>query len=130
VTRRLVFLTGVLLVATTSAAVGFRAVPTRSSLAAHVIALTAPEMQGRASGTVGAERAARYLVDRFAVAGLRPGGDRGSFLQSFVIGSTVRLYPGRLSSRRGGSHHAGRARGAAIALATRAPHRINRQEDE
>jgi aminopeptidase YwaD len=91
VTRRLVFLTGVLLVATTSAAVGFRAVPTRSSLADHVIALTAPEMEGRAAGTVGAERAARYLVDRFAVAGLRPGGDRGSFLQSFVIGSTVRL---------------------------------------
>jgi hypothetical protein len=92
VTRRAVLLTGVLLVATTSAAVGFRGAPSSASvLAAHVIALTAPEMEGRAAGTVGAERAARYLVDRFTAAGLRPGGDRGSFLQSFVIGSTVRL---------------------------------------
>jgi aminopeptidase YwaD len=92
VTRRLVFLIGVLLVATTSAAVGSRvAPPSASVLAAHVIALTAPEMEGRASGTVGAERAARYLVDRFTAAGLRPGGDHRSFLQSFVIGSTVRL---------------------------------------
>ncbi len=56
-----------------------------------MIALTAPEMEGRASGAVGAERAARYLVDRFAAAGLSPGGDGGTFLQSFVIGSTVRL---------------------------------------
>ena len=101
-TRRLVFLTGVLLVATTSVAVGFRAAPPSSSvLAAHVIALTAPEMEGRASGTVGAERAASYIVDRFAAAGLRPGGERGSFLQSFVIGSTVRLGPGSSLTRLG-----------------------------
>jgi hypothetical protein len=91
VTRRFVLVTGVLLVGA-SAALGFRAAPSSlSDLATHVIALTAPEMEGRASGTVGAERAARYLVDRFTAAGLRPGGDRGSFLQSFVIGSTVRL---------------------------------------
>jgi aminopeptidase YwaD len=102
VTRRLVFLTGALLVATTSAAVGFRAAPPTSSvLAAHVIALTAPEMEGRASGTVGAERAASYIVDRFAAAGLRPGGERGSFLQGFVIGSTVRLGPGSSLTRLG-----------------------------
>ena len=100
--RCLVFLTGVLLVATTSAAVGFRAAPPSSSvLAAHVIALTAPEMEGRAAGTVGAERAARYIVDRFAAAGLRPGGERGGFLQGFVIGSTVRLGPGSSLTRLG-----------------------------
>jgi hypothetical protein len=118
------------LVATTSAAVGFRAAPSTSSvLAAHVIALTASEMEGRASGTVGAERAARYLVDRFTAASLRPGGDRGSFLQSFVIGSTVRLgadsslmrlgaSPTRFEAGRdwmphGGSHR-GMARGALV----------------
>ena len=101
-TRRLVVLAGVLLVATTSAAVAFRvAPPGPSTLAAHVIALTAPEMEGRASGTVGAERAARYLVDRFAAAGLRPGGEGGSFLQSFVIGSTVRLGAGSSLARLG-----------------------------
>ena len=66
-----------------------------------MLALTAPEMEGRASGAVGAERAARYIVDRFAAAGLRPGGDGGSFLQSFVIGSTVRLGAGNSLTRLG-----------------------------
>ena len=68
--------------------------PGPSTLAAHVAALTAPEMEGRASGTIGAERAARYIVDHFAAAGLRPGGEGGGFLQSFVIGSTVHLGAG------------------------------------
>ena len=31
------------------------------------------------------------IVDHFVAAGLRPGGEGGSFLQSFVISSTVRL---------------------------------------
>jgi hypothetical protein len=76
VTRRLVVLAGVLFVATTSAGVAFRVgPPDASTLAAHVIALTAPEMEGRESGTVGAERAARYIVDRLAAGGLRPGGE-------------------------------------------------------
>ena len=100
--RRLVFFIGVLLVATTSTAVAIRvAPPTPSTLATHVLALTAPEMEGRASGAVGAERAARYIVDRFAAAGLRPGGEGGSFLQRFVIGSTVRLGAGNSLTRLG-----------------------------
>jgi hypothetical protein len=123
VTRRLVFLVGVLLMATTSAAVGSRVAPPSSPiLAAHVIALAAPEMEGRASGTVGAERAARYLVERFAAAGLRPGADRGSFLQSFAIGSTVRLgaassltrlgaNPARFEAGQGWMPHGGSQRG-------------------
>jgi Peptidase family M28/PDZ domain len=92
VTRRLVVLAGVLLVATASAGVALRvAPPGPSALAAHVVALTAPEMEGRASSTVGAERAERYIAEHFATAGLRPGGEGGRFLQSFIIGSTVRL---------------------------------------
>ena len=121
--RRLVVFAGLLLVATTSAAVTFRVGPPDAfTLAAHVIALTAPEMEGRASGTVGADRAARYLVDRFAAAGLRPGGEHGSFLQSFVIGSTVRLgagssltrlgaVPARFEAGRDWMPHAGSRRG-------------------
>src|SRR5262249_27458580 len=44
-------------------------------------------MEGRRAGTPGGERAARYLADRLAAAGLTPGGDGGSFLQSFVVGA-------------------------------------------
>jgi Peptidase family M28/PDZ domain len=95
VIRRRVFLTGVLLVATASTSVAFHVAPPGSStLAAHVVALAAPKMEGRASGTIGGERAARYIVDHFVAAGLRPGGEGGSFLQSFVIGSTVQLGAG------------------------------------
>ena len=66
-----------------------------------MIALTAPEMEGRASSSVGAERAARYIADHFTTAGLRPGGEGGRFLQSFVIGSTVRLGAGSSLTRLG-----------------------------
>src|SRR5262245_19331834 len=45
--------------------------------------LTGPEMEGRASGTPGAERAAAHIAKAFREAGLRPGGDAGSYLQSF-----------------------------------------------
>ena len=103
-TRRLVVLTGVLLVATTGGSVASHvALPDPSALAVHVIALTAPEMEGRASGTVGAERAARYLADQLAAAGLHPGGEGASFLQSFVIGSTARLGAGSSLERLGAS---------------------------
>jgi Peptidase family M28/PDZ domain len=124
VTRRVVLLTGVLLVATASASVAFRvAPPSPSTLAAHVIALTAPEMEGRASGTIGGERAARYIVDQLAAAGLRPGGEGGSFLQSFVIGATVHLgdgsslvrlgaRPARFEAGRDWMPHGGSSRGS------------------
>jgi hypothetical protein len=58
-------------------------------------------MEGRAAGTVAADRAAGYIVDRFAAAGLRPGGEREGFLQGFVIGSSVRLGLGSSLSRLG-----------------------------
>jgi hypothetical protein len=50
-------------------------VPGAEELAASVVALTAPEMEGRGSGTMGGNRAARYLADRLAESG-SPGGDR------------------------------------------------------
>lgn len=40
-------------------------------------ALTAKEMEGRGTGQPGADRAAQYLADRFAKAGLRPGAPNG-----------------------------------------------------
>ena len=63
-------------------------------LRASVEALTAPDMNGRRSGTPGGERAAAYLATTLADAGLRPGGDNGTFLQSFVLTTGHKLGPG------------------------------------
>jgi peptidase M28-like protein/PDZ domain-containing protein len=57
----------------------------------HVKALSAPEMDGRASGGPGAERAARYLAAEFQRAGLRPGGDGGTWQQAFAVPTGVHL---------------------------------------
>ena len=57
----------------------------------HVKALSAPAMDGRASGTPGAERAAEHIARAFRDAGLRPGGDAGRFLQSFDVPTGIRL---------------------------------------
>jgi len=56
-----------------------------------VSALTAPEMEGRAAGTAGNDRAARYIADRLAAAGLTPAGDGGSLFQSFVVAGGARV---------------------------------------
>lgn len=45
-------------------------------------ALSAPEMQGRGTGQPGGDTAAKYIADRFAKLGLKPLGDKGSYLQS------------------------------------------------
>jgi aminopeptidase YwaD len=63
-------------------------------LQAHVVALTAPEMEGRGSGTPGGDRAARYIVDMLTRVGLRPGGDGGTFLQEFPVAVIPSLGPG------------------------------------
>jgi hypothetical protein len=67
--------------------------PAASELQAHVQALTAPEMEGRASGTAGGDRAARYIAAALARAGLRPGGDAGTFFQEFTLGESPRVGP-------------------------------------
>jgi aminopeptidase YwaD len=85
-----------LALALTTASVSARAAvqaPTPAALLERVERLAAPEMEGRASGTPGNEAAARYLADVLAAAGLRGGGDGGTFFQSFVIGAAVKLAP-------------------------------------
>lgn len=67
--------------------------PEAAQLAEDVAALTAPEMEGRRSGTAGGDRAARRIADWLAAAGLRPAGDHGSFLQTFVIETSSRIGP-------------------------------------
>ncbi len=48
-------------------------------------------MNGRRSGTIGAERAAARLAEWLAEVGLRPGGQDGTFLQSFVLAPGKKL---------------------------------------
>jgi aminopeptidase YwaD len=84
---RLIPLVVLLLVVSSAAALAARAPapPGADELLAHVVALTAPSMAGRESGTAGADLAGRYIADRLAAMGLRGGGDGGSFLQPFEL---------------------------------------------
>jgi hypothetical protein len=84
---RAALLVALALVLTSSAALGRApvATPSAASLQATAEALTVPEMNGRRSGTPGGERAAARLAAWLGDAGLRPGGDHGTFLQSFVL---------------------------------------------
>jgi hypothetical protein len=76
--------------------------PPAAWLLTEVERLTAPEMEGRGSGTAGGDRAARHLADALASFGLRPGGENGSFFQSFVVSAGTRLAtPTRLESADG-----------------------------
>lgn len=77
--------------------------PTAEELARHIAALTAPEMEGRGSGTEGGERAARYLESTLSAMGLKPGGDNGTWRQSFVVRKGVRVAPGSLLAHAGGA---------------------------
>jgi aminopeptidase YwaD len=99
VTRRFViFLLAAFLIVVTAAAYARSAVvpPAAVPLSESVFALTAPEMEGRRSGTPGGDLAARRIADWLAAAGLRPGGDQGSYLQPFVLETLSR--PGPASS--------------------------------
>jgi len=93
----LVPLAVLLLVASVAGATTKAAVPPGADeLLAHVRALTADEMEGRASGTVGGDRAAQYIAARLLAMGLRPGGDGGRFLQPFVFSTAVAVGPGAM----------------------------------
>src|SRR5580698_5587069 len=48
---------------------------------AQTVALSNDAMEGRDTGTEAYERAAKYVADQFAAAGLKPAGDNGTFFQ-------------------------------------------------
>jgi hypothetical protein len=52
---------------------------------AHVRYLSLDLLEGRGPGTRGAELAAEYIATQFAVAGLEPAGDSGTFLQKVPL---------------------------------------------
>src|SRR5207245_829054 len=68
--------------------------PTASDLRAIVETLTTREMDGRRAGTPGGDRATERLAAWLGAAGLRPGGDSGTFLQSFTVAPGRRLGAG------------------------------------
>ena len=56
---------------------------TESDLRTRLSIFAADSMQGRAAGSIGHERAVRYLVSEATRLGLSPAGDHGTFLQTF-----------------------------------------------
>jgi len=93
VTRRALTLAGVacLLLVPALAAGTPVVLPSEAWFRAQVETLAAPAMEGRAAGTAGGDRAARYLAAALAVSGLRPGGADGTFLEPFVVATGPRL---------------------------------------
>src|SRR5580698_8554494 len=52
---------------------------------AHVRFLSLDLLEGRGPGTRGAELAAEYIATQFAVAGLKPAGENGTYFQSVPL---------------------------------------------
>jgi hypothetical protein len=75
---------------------------TEGELRADMRALSADLMEGRRTGTPGHALAARYVAAGLEAAGLRPGGDGGTFLQAVPLRESA-LAPGaRVEIRRRG----------------------------
>jgi hypothetical protein len=62
-----------------------------ASIKETVNALAADDMQGRGTGQPGGDKAAAYLADRFAKLGLKPLGDKNTYLQAIKFRETVFL---------------------------------------
>src|SRR6188508_2002468 len=54
---------------------------TVASIKDMTAALSSPEMEGRGTGQPGGDKAANWIADRFKSLGLKPLGDKGSYLQ-------------------------------------------------
>lgn len=62
----------------------------KDQLKADIVYLASDELEGRDTGSKGEALAAQYIVDRFELLGLKPGGDNGSFFQTFEFNGTPR----------------------------------------
>jgi hypothetical protein len=74
------------------------AVFSETTLAAHVSALTAPDLEGRGIGTAGLDKAADWVAAQFKAAGLAPGGDGGTYHQRFATTRTPDGKPRQVSN--------------------------------
>lgn len=62
---------------------------TIASIKEMTAALAAPEMEGRGTGQPGGDKAANWIADKFKSYGLKPLGDKGSYLQKVEFKETV-----------------------------------------
>jgi hypothetical protein len=85
--RATVFAAVVAALVTVGAAAPDLPLPPTGWILDQVKILAGPDMEGRASGTPGAERAAAHIAQVFREAGLRPAGDGGGYLQTFSAAS-------------------------------------------
>lgn len=69
----------------------------------HIKFLASDELQGRANGSEGLERAAEYIAAQFKAAGLRPGGDNGTWFQPFGLTAGLSIDAGNSLVIRAGS---------------------------
>jgi hypothetical protein len=58
---------------------------TPEDVSLHVGALAADSMRGRDTPSPELEKAAAYIAEQFAAAGLEPAGDDGTFLQRWIF---------------------------------------------
>jgi Zn-dependent M28 family amino/carboxypeptidase len=63
--------------------------PDGSAWWSHIEVLASNAYEGRLTGSPGYERAAKYVADQFAKAGLKPAGDKGGWLQRVEFVSQV-----------------------------------------
>ena len=76
--------------------------PSAERLQKHVSHLASTAMDGRRTGTPGANDAARYIADEFERAGLRPvssGATKAQYLQSFPYVASVKLSANHMMAR-------------------------------
>jgi hypothetical protein len=52
-------------------------------------ALSSDDMQGRGTGQPGGDKAANWIADKFKALGMKPAGDKGSYLQKVDFKETV-----------------------------------------
>ncbi|MEN8152669.1 MAG: M20/M25/M40 family metallo-hydrolase [Acidobacteriota bacterium] len=78
----------------------------KEKMSAHVKYLSSKELKGRGIGTEGIDKAADYIAGKFKAYGLKPGGDNGSFFQTwkqkikknnkeFVLKNIIGYIPGK-----------------------------------
>lgn len=64
---------------------------TVESIRSSTATLSSPEMEGRGTGQPGGEKAANWIADKFKSLGLKPLGDKESYLQKVQFKETVAL---------------------------------------
>src|SRR5829696_1189196 len=97
--HRFTLLIAALLITTTAVAQELE--PSTAKLQQHISHLASDALDGRRTGTAGANDAARYIAGEFEKLGLRPGGNR--YLQTFPYVARVTLGPGNALSTTNGS---------------------------